>query len=278
MGGIMKKIRFSVLMSVYRNDKVDNVKIAIDSILNQTLKPNQYVIMVDGPINDDMKKLLLDYDKKENIIELHFRDENKGLGITLNEGLNFCKYEYVARMDADDQSLIERFQKQVDYLKKHPEVDVIGTFIDEYDENLICKISSRFVPEFHDDIKKKIKSRNPVNHVTVMYRKESVLKVNGYENYQFFEDYYLWAKMITAGAIFYNLQYSLVNVRSGYSMYERRGGKKYIKCILKFEKGLYKLNIINKIEYLNNVVKRIIVATIPNRLRGYLYKIVLRNK
>lgn len=274
----MKEIKFSVLMSIYKDDKPKYLKTAIDSILNQTLKPNQYVIMIDGPICDELKDTLLEYEKKNKIIELHFREKNLGLGLTLNEGLNYCKYDYVARMDADDESLPTRFENQINFLESHPEIDVIGTNLIEYDENLEKIISQKKVPETDIELKKYLKYRNPINHPTVIFNKNKVLEVGSYEDYPLFEDYYLWAKLAAKNYTFYNIQKSLYNFRGGNSMYERRGGRKYLNSIKKFEDGLLKLGLINRKEYINNLIKRYIGAMIPNKFRGLCYKYVLRKK
>lgn len=274
----MSKIKFSVLMSVYKNDKSEYVKIAIDSILNQTLRPNQYVIMVDGPISEDLKKILLDYEKKDNIVELHFREKNLGLGLTLNEGLNYCNYEYVARMDADDEALPNRFEEQIKYLEDNPEVDVIGANMYEYDEEMKNIISQKKVPETDKELKEYVKFRNPINHPTVVFKRNKVLEVGSYENFPLFEDYYLWAKLVSSNCTFYNIQKPLYNFRGGSSMYERRGGKKYLTCIKRFEQGLLNLGIINKKEYKKNILKRYIGAIMPNKLRCFVYKNTLREK
>ena len=263
-------------MSVYKNDKVDYVKIAIDSILNQTLKPNQYVIMIDGPIDDELKNLLLYYEKKEDIIELHFREENKGLGITLNEGLSFCKYEYVARMDADDFSEKNRFEVQMKFLSENENVSVLGCAISEYDEKLSILENYKEVPNKCDEIKKYIKRRNPMNHPTVIFKKKDVLDSGSYENYLYFEDYYLWAKMLSKGYNLCNLNQFLYKFRGGKSMYGRRGGIKYIKYILKIENGLVKLKIINLADYLRNIIVRCLGAIIPTQIRIVAYKLILR--
>lgn len=274
----MSKIKFSVLMSVYKNDKPEYVKLAIDSILNQKIRPNQYVIMIDGPISEDLKKILLDYEKKDKIVELHFREKNLGLGLTLNEGLNYCKYEYVARMDADDEALSNRFEDQIKYLEDHPEVDVIGANMYEYDEEMKNIISQKNVPETDKELKEYVKFRNPINHPTVIFKKDKVLEVGSYEDFPLFEDYYLWAKLVSNNCTFYNIQKPLYNFRGGNSMYERRGGKKYLSCIKKFEQGLLRLGIINKKEYHRNISKRYIGALIPNKLRVFLYKQILRDR
>lgn len=277
MKGKKGEIKFSVLMSVYKNDKAEYVKIAIESLLNQTRKPNQIVIIADGPISKELKELLQIYENN-TIFDIHYREKNLGLGLTLNEGLNYCKYEYVARMDADDESLPNRFEKQINYLESHHRIDVIGTNMYEYDEEMNNIISQKKVPETDKELKKYIKFRNPINHPTVIFKKDKVLNAGSYEDFPLFEDYYLWAKLVSKKCTFYNIQKPLYNFRGGNSMYERRGGKKYLKCIKKFENGLLNLGIINKREYRKNIVKRYIGALLPNKFRGLLYKKLLRDK
>lgn len=271
----MKKINFSVLMSVYKGDNAEYVKIAIDSLLNQTLLPNQIVIIADGPISKEIKTLLKKYQENE-IFSIYFRDNNIGLGLTLNEGLSYCKYDYVARMDADDYSCADRFEKQIRYLEEHPNVSAIGCNITEYDMDLKEIISIKKVPETDSEIKEFVKHRNPMNHPTVVFKKFDVLEAGSYENYMLFEDYYLWAKLISRNCELYNIQECLYNFRAGNSMYERRGGIRYLKYIKNFERGLLKLGLINKFEYIKNLIKRYVVALMPSKIRGAFYKILLR--
>lgn len=272
----MKKIKFSCLMSVYKNDKVENVKIAIDSILNQTVVPNQFVIMIDGPISDELKEVLLNYEKKCNIIHLFFRDENQGLGITLNEGLQHCKYDYVARMDADDESCNNRFEEQIKILTDNSDIDVVGCNVIEYDEFLKNAICEKKVPQYNENIKRYAKKRNPINHPTVMFKKDVVLNCGSYEDCKYFEDYYLWIKLLNNNCIFYNIQKPLYKFRAGKSMYERRGGISYINCIKEFETRIYKIGYISIFTCINNIIKRSIVAILPNGVRTFLYLKKLR--
>lgn len=271
------KIKFSVLMSVYKNDKPEYIKVAVDSLLNQTVLPSQIVIIEDGKVSNDLDNLLENYTKENKIIEIHKREQNIGLGLTLNEGLNYCKYDYVARMDADDYSKPTRFEKEIGYIKKHPEVDVVGCLIEEYDEQLNNKLATRTVPEKDEDIKKYMKKRNGINHVTVIYKKDSVLKAGSYEDCPYFEDYYLWCKMIKKGCKFYNIQEELMKIRAGFDMAKRRGGLSYSKHIINFEKKIRSLGIISRADYIINLAIRLTVAIMPNSLRTFLYKKQLRD-
>lgn len=273
----MKKIEFSVLMSVYKNDTPENVKVAIDSILNQTLQPNQFVIMVDGKIPSKLEKMLDEVCEKNSIIELHKRDKNLGLGLTLNEGIKYCKYDYIARMDSDDISLPNRFEKQIEFIRNNPSYDVIGGNIVEFDDLTNKDISNRNVPEKHDDIVKYSKKRNPVNHVSVVFLKSSVLSAGSYQDCMYFEDYYLWMRMIKSGFKFYNVQENLVRVRAGLNFSSRRGSLKYIKYIINFENKIFGLGLITIPTYIYNVFVRCIVSLMPNKLRYYLYQKKLRS-
>ena len=265
-------------MSVYKNDKPNEVASAIDSILNQSKRPDQVVLVIDGPVPGELRELIDRYAEQDTSIDIVPLKKNVGLGKALGIGLTHCKYEYVARMDSDDFSLPDRFEKQVCFLEEHPEIDVLGGQIAEYDTTMQKKIAIRTVPISSDEIDKRMRVRNGMNHVTVMYRKTAVLAAGNYQHCPYFEDYYLWCRMIKAGYQFQNLDSVLVNVRTGDGMYQRRGGKTYNAAILYFEKKILQLGFISRLQYIWNITVRIGVANMPNGLRGYLYKTKLREK
>ncbi|MBQ9891096.1 MAG: glycosyltransferase [Firmicutes bacterium] len=269
---------FSVLMSVYKNDKADEVAYAIDSVLNQTNRPAQIVLVIDGSVSDELHELILRYANNEKIVDVVPLEENVGLGKALSIGLMYCQYEYVARMDSDDYSLPDRFEKQVSFLEAHPEIAVLGGQIAEYDSTMKNELAVRLVPLSSDDIANKMRVRNGMNHVTVMYKKSAVLTAGNYQHCPYFEDYYLWCRMIKAGYKFHNLDSVLVNVRTGEGMYQRRGGKAYNEAITGFQKKILELGVVNHFQYLLNLAIRLCLANMPNSLRGYLYKTKLRSK
>lgn len=268
--------KFSVLMSVYKNDKAEEVEYAINSLLVQTVMPSQIVIVQDGILAEEVYCLLDKYKKNNGLFTFVELKENVGLGNALNIGLKYCKYEYIARMDSDDFSLSNRFEKQIGFLKKHPEVDVLGGYIEEFDELLQDKLAIRAVPISSEEIKKGMKTRNAMNHVTVIYKKSKVIEAGNYKDCLYFEDYYLWCRMLNAGMIFHNLDDILVNVRTGSEMYKRRGGATYNKSITSFEKKIYKLGFINLYQYCKNISIRLVVSNMPNTLRSLIYKKKLR--
>lgn len=273
----MEKIKFSVLMSVYYKETKENLKIAIDSILNQTVLPNEFIIVEDGPLSEELNSLIDDYEKKYEFIKIVKLNENHGLGEALKQGIKHCKYDYIARMDSDDFSLPNRFAEQISYLQKNPNIDLLGSYVAEYDEELKEQISIKKVPIKPTDIKEYMKKRNPFNHPTVIFKKKAVLNSGNYEKMLYFEDYYLWCKMFNNGCNITNIDKVLLNFRAGKAMYKRRGGLTYTKAVINFEKSIMKLGIINKFEFAKICFIRISVTILPSFLRELIYKKKLRN-
>lgn len=274
----MKSSGFSVLMSVYAKENPVFFDEALKSVFEQTTKPSEVIIVEDGPLTDKLYGIIEKYKTThKNIIKIYKKQSNQGLGLALRDGLLECKNKIVFRMDTDDVCVKHRFEKQLKILRDN-EIDVVGSNIDEYDKDMRNKTGAREVPETDAEIKKRIKTRNPMNHMTVAYRKESVLKAGNYEEMTYFEDYYLWAKMAKNGFRFYNIQEPLVKVRGGKEMIGRRGGKSYIKHMVCFENKLLKMKMINQTTYLKNILIRTICALMPNTIRSLIYKIILRKK
>lgn len=271
--------RFSIITSVYKNDKPEFVARALDSITKlQQRQPDEVVLVVDGPVPEDLSNLIKDYQRQAtdqlNVIWL---PENKGLGNALRVGIDNAKYEIVARMDSDDVSAPDRFEKQIAYMESHPNCDVVGGQITEFIDDENITVGMRYVPQSDSDIKKYLKSRCPLNHVTVMMKKSAVIAVGNYIDWHFNEDYYLWIRMAEAGCRFANLPDTLVNVRVGKEMYARRGGWKYFKS----EKGLQDYMLGHKMislpRYCYNVFGRFVIqVAIPNKLRGFIFQKLFR--
>lgn len=270
-------IKFSVLMSVYYKEKPCNLKLSMESILNQTMVPNQIVLVEDGPLSKELNNLIDEYEKNIKFLDVIKLKKNNGLGNALNIGLDYCKYEFVARMDSDDISIDDRFENQAKFIQDNPSVDAVGGNIIEFDDNTENDISLRKVPLNTENIKEYLKRRNPMNHVTVMFKKKSVINSGGYLDCPYFEDYFLWARMINNGCKLSNINKTLVRVRAGLSMANRRGNLRYIKSIISFERKLKKLKIINISEFISNIIIRTLVAIIPNKMRYGFYQRNLRN-
>lgn len=271
-------MKFSVLMSVYHKENPEFLKEAIDSVINQTVQPTEIVIVKDGKLTKELDDVIdmhiKDNEGLFNILEL---ETNCGLGVALSKGINACKYDIIARMDSDDISNKYRFEKQLDIFKKNTKVDIVGSNIAEFmdDVNIIC--SERKVPENNDDIIKFAKKRCPFNHMTVMYKKQAVLDAGNYIKFESLEDYYLWARMLKNGCYALNIQENLVYARIGNGMFKRRSGLGYVKSEIKLQKQFKSLGFINNFELGFNILSRMLVRIIPNNMREIIYFKLLRS-
>lgn len=238
----MNKI-IAVILPVYKNDRKSYVCMSFDSILNQTYKDIHLYVGVDGYVNDDLAICLKKYEEKENV-SIQWFPENRGLAIVLNELLDICfkeGYEYIARMDADDVSKSDRFEKQINYLEKHPDVDVLGGAIEEmeYDGRLNGKVIH--YPLTHQQCFDFFSTRNPLAHPAVMFRASFFDKVSSYNAlYKKNQDTELWFRAFKAGCRFANLKDVVLSFRVSQDMYRRRGGTKFALEVLRLRKEINK--------------------------------------
>lgn len=271
-------MKFSILMSIYKKEKSKYFNRAMQSIWDdQTVKPNEIVLVLDGPLTDELYISINSWKEKiGNLFKVVELESNLGLGNALNEGIKYCSYELIARMDTDDISLPNRFEKQLKVFEEK-NIDVCSAFISEFenDENKI--ISYRKLPEKHEDILKYSKTRNPLNHVTIMMKKSVLEKAGGYKHMLWMEDYYLWIRMIINNTKLYNLQEVLVNVRAGNSMLTRRSGITYIKAEVTFLNELKKIGYLTTSEYLKNILIKVPIRLLPKSLLKFVYSL-LRSK
>ena len=271
---------FSVVTSVYKNDKPEFVKEALDSMLvRQSVLPDEVVLIQDGPVSEDLSQLLLEYeDKYAGLFRVVKLEKNAGLGNALRIGVEEARFDIVARMDSDDICLPDRFEKQLKYLGDHPDCDIVGGQMTEFigePENIVGK---REVPLTHEDIFNYMKNRCALNHVTVMFRKASVLKAGNYQDWFWNEDYFLWVRMMLAGCIFANIPDVAVNVRSGIDQYTRRGGKRYFDSEIGIKRLMMSKGLINKKQFMLNYIERFIIQLLlPNKIRGWVFRTFARS-
>lgn len=272
--------KFSIITSIYKNDKPEFVRDALDSMLvNQSVKPTEIVLVQDGPVPAELSSLLKEYEQKySDIMQVIRLEKNGGLGNALKLGVEHAKYELVARMDSDDICLPNRFEKQLEYMEAHSEVDIVGGQMTEFIDAPDNIIGRREVPLDNEAIYQFMKSRCALNHVTVMFRKEAVLKAGNYQDWFWNEDYYLWVRMMISKCRFANLPEVLVNVRSGEEQYARRGGIKYFKSEVGIQRYMLDNQIVNWGGYLINVAKRLIVQVLlPTKIRGWVFRTFARD-
>ena len=263
---------FSVSMCVYGGDDPVWFAAAVDSILDQTARPDQVALVVDGPVPEELDKVIQGYEA-DPIFTVVRLETNQGHGDARRASLAACTNELVALMDADDISVPDRFARQLAMFARHPELDIVGGVIHEFIDTPDNVVGVREVSCEDSGIKADMRTRCPMNQVTVMFRKSSVEKAGGYQDWFNEEDYYLWLRMYLAGMTFANLPDNLVNVRVGKEMYQRRGGWRYFKSEAKLQKYMLSNRVIGFGTYAVNVAKRLVVQVLlPNRLRGWVFQ------
>lgn len=268
---------FSVLMSVYNREKSEYLSKALDSIIQQTLQPDEIVLIKDGPLSDELENVIEEKRKVYSQFVTYQFDKNVKLGRALSKGIELCQYDLVARMDTDDIAVEDRFSVQYQYMTNHPEISACGGWIREFNTaGTYGKVKK--MPEDVENIRKYARYRNPLNHMTVMFRKDAVFNAGNYRHFPFLEDYDLWSRMLSKGYKFENLQKVLVEARTEENIYTRRGGLQYCKNYISLRKQQYDLGLLKKNEYVVAVVLTLIMTLQPSTFRKHIYQKVLRKK
>ena len=268
---LFNETKFSISMCVYKNDNPEHFHQAIESIINQSVKPDEIVLVVDGPIPPSID-CIINLFEKEDFFKVIRLPENVGHGNARRIGLENCTYELVALMDADDISLPDRFEKQKRCFVEDNSLSIVGGNIEEFIGSPDNIIGIRVVPEKDKEIKEYLKKRCPFNQVTVMFKASEVEAAGGYIDWFNEEDYYLWIRMFQNNAVFKNLSDTLVYVRVGNEMYSRRGGWKYFSSEARLQKYLLKNKIINGMDFTINILLRFIVQVVmTNEIRGLIF-------
>lgn len=266
-------------MSVYKNDNPEYFRLALESIINQTVRPDEVVLVIDGPVSQDISKVIQEIKAGSSILKTLQLEKNMGLGIALQKGLEKCQYELVARMDSDDLSVENRFEKQLEIFINQENVSIVGGGIDEFEKDPTKPISKRTLPTEDKAIKTFMKRRNPLNHPTVMFKKQAVLDAGNYQDWHYNEDYYLWIRMYQKGCRFRNIDDVLVHMRVGEGLYSRRGGKEYFISQKKLFKYMKEHKIISRFCYVRNIMERYIgQVLLPVNIRSKLYSKLFRKQ
>ena len=268
--------KFSVLISIYYKEKPQFLIQCLNSLLQQTLPADEWVIVEDGPLTQELYKVLDLYEKQYpklvKRVKLH---SHVGLGAALAEGIRHCSYELIARMDADDVSCKDRFERQIEFFLNDPELDICGSWIEEFEKDIENIVSRRKVPVKETDIRQYQKRRDAFNHMTVMYKKQAVLDAGNYQSVPLMEDTVLWVKMLQNNAHCVNIPRYLVKARVGNDYYERRGGWEYFRLYRNGKKIVLKTGFTNHWDYYSTVLAQFFVALMPIPVRSFVFKQVL---
>ncbi len=270
---------FSVLMSLYQKEKPENLRECLESLWNQTALPAEIVIVEDGPLTPELFGVLDEFMQRRAdapIIRPVKLAQNRGLGLALAEGMKHCTHSLVARMDTDDISAPERFQKQLEMFRKDPALDVAGGWIAEFSKDPEHPECVREVPLTQKEIYQYQRRRDALNHVSVMFKKAAVLAAGNYQDALLMEDSLLWANMIKNHARMANLPEILVYVRTGEDMLKRRGGLDYFRKYRAGRKKILRTGTISRWDYLLTVTVQFSVCVMPLGLRRFFFRKILR--
>ena len=267
-----KSQKYSVLMSLYKKEKPEYLRLAIDSMINQTVPPDEFVIVEDGPLTDELYAVLDEYP----ILHRVKNETNLGLGLALNVGLKKCKNELVARMDTDDCSKPERCEKQLLRFSEKPYLAIVGSHIDEFVGDVSNVISQRVVPTTTKEIYDYAKRRSAFNHPAVMYSKTAVLDAGGYADLKRNQDVDLFGRMQFLGYKAENIDEALLWFRSSDELAKRRKSWQntwsYIATIRKF----WKVGYSSFVDYAMVGIAQTGMYLMPVKLQNFVYRKFLR--
>ena len=266
---------YSVLMSVYQKEHPDWLIMSVESMMAQTVSPHDIVMVEDGPLTPELYTAL---DKLEETYPCLLRvplEKNVGLGPALAEGVLHCPCELIARMDTDDYAYPTRCQEQLDAMRIQ-QADMVGSNVIEFIDALENITARRIMPETHEEIVRFSRSRTPLVHPTILFKKTVVLDAGNYRRQYLVEDYDLIVRMLRQGAKAYNVQNNLVAVRGSKDFYMRRGGIPYLKSLLNFNKQLLQCGWYTPKDYLIRSGGNVVLCLLPNQIRDWTYRRFLR--
>ncbi len=263
-------------MSVYAAERPELLDRALRSVLaGQTVRPAQLVLVEDGPLTEGLYGVIGRYRASfPGFVSLPLA-RNGGLGRALDAGLQACTHEWVARMDSDDISHPERFERQLRYLEAHPELDVLGCALSEFEVDPAVVRSVRACPA---GVGEYIKFRSPLNHATVFFRRSSVLGAGGYVHCPYMEDYHLWIRMHAMGMRLSSMPDVLYLCKMDAGAVGRRGGMRYVRSEARIQRLLLRTGIISLPRYCVNMAVRCGGRVIPGGMRAFVYRNFLRKK
>lgn len=275
---MMQNSKYTVLMSVYYKEKPEYLSLSIESMLNQTVKPDEFIIVKDGPLTTELDEVINNfvtaYPKTFNII---VNETNLGLGPALAKGIENSKNELIARMDSDDYVVSTRCERQLEKFREDPKLGMVGSYEAEFVDDIDNVISIHRVSSENDEIERFMHRRCSVLHPTVMYKKSAVLKSGNYQSVLLYEDYDLFARMVLEYHIkSYNIPEPLYYIRTSEDFFKRRGGIKYAKTVLKFKWGQYRKGYMSLMDFCISGLGQAFVCVLPNSLRKIFYMKFLR--
>lgn len=266
----------TLLMSVYNGENPVFFRTAMDSVVSQTERVSEFLLIVDGPVDQALDQVIFEYQDRLQLRVIRL-PHNVGLAQALNVGLREAGCPWIMRFDSDDICESSRIAEQRKIIEAD-KLDVFGCCISEFVKDPILTERIREVPVVHEKIVEFSKTRNPFNHMTVCFKKDLALLCGGYPNVPFVEDYALWVRMIARGARCGNSSMILVRARVGAGMVRRRGGLVYLSSQVRLQKLLVDLELKSPVAGVRDAILRSTFALLPVFIRGLLYKFALRKR
>lgn len=267
----------SCLLSVYAKDDPAHLLQAIHSVLQQTLPPDELVVIEDGPLPIEVRTVLEKCKHQVSTVYVSL-PKNVGRGLALAQAFDTCAFDLVAMMDADDIARPERFERQERYMRAHPEVILLGGSIEEFRDQPGDLGRYRHAPQTDAAVRDRARTRNPFNQMTVVFRKQVVQAAGGYRHNPGFEDYDLWLRMLQQPGHAMNLTEVLVDVRVGNGMLNRRRGWSYVKTEISFLMSCCRQGLISTPDMLKSAAVRIPARLVPASLLEMVYERLLRKR
>lgn len=267
---------YSVLMSVYINDDAVWVEEAFLSLLNQSFPPKEIVLVKDGPVTNELNKMIKQLCQMyPSVLRVFSLDKNVGLGLAMQFGVEQCQCEWIARMDADDICELNRCETELSAAMQN-DADIVGCDCDEFIDTVSNMTSKRLFPESHQELVKFSKRRTPFCHPAVMMKKSAVMSAGNYRHKPFVEDYDLFVRMLANGARGYTVKKNLYHVRTSREFYGRRGGMQYLVLLLRYNVELYQSGWTSLFDFLYRSAGNCVGCLAPSRVRIWIYKRILR--
>jgi len=267
----------SVLMPIYDGERPEFLRQSLESLVAQTIRADEIVIVKDGLLGDELECVLTSYENVLPMVAVQL-EKQVGLGPALSAGLGECRNELIARMDSDDVCAAHRFENQIAFFDANPSVAAVGSAIGEFVDTPGRVVSIRKLPCGGAQLKKFAKFRNPMNHMTVMFRRSAVVAAGGYRHFPGLEDYDLWARMLMLNLEIRNISEILVFARCGHGMLRRRGGVFYARSEIRLFRQFLRMGFISAPEFALNVLARTPVRVMPAALRPLVYGRLLRHE
>lgn len=275
MAGGKKYPKYSVLMTVYAKEKPEYLEEAISSMLNQTVKPSEFVLVEDGPLTDGLYEIISSF-KKQPCFKVVTLEDNQGSGPASAVGIEACSNEWIARLDSDDYSVRDRIEKQFKCLNNDPALDVIGANVIEIETDNPKNQQKVILPEKDETIRKYTGKRCPFRTSAILFKKKVVLEAGNYRAFYRVEDYDMFARLIAKGAKCTNDQEFLTYMRIDNDYYKRRGGRKLALSIIRLKREMLRSKTASINDWLVSVPIQVVVCLAPNKIRDLIYKKALR--